>query len=83
MAPLNEQSNQIARLKQLHQSNIKTETDKTQSCSVELNKLDEKSCKFEEAIVKAEGDFKVKSFRLCNSFGKRFVYLVRSSNARG
>lgn len=59
LAPLNEQSKQMISSKQIYQNNIKAEAEKTQSFSVELNKLDEKSCKFEEAIVKAEGDLKV------------------------
>ncbi|KAG4065304.1 hypothetical protein HA402_012746 [Bradysia odoriphaga] len=58
LAPLTEQASHINRLKQVHQTNIKSEADKASKFSTELNKLDEKTCKCEEAIVKAEGDLK-------------------------
>lgn len=66
LAPLNHQAKQIARLKQAHQANIKTESDKAQLLSTELNKLDEKSCQFEESIVKAEGDLAVIALSVLN-----------------
>lgn len=68
LAPLTEQTSHINRLKQTHVNKVKTESDKVQTLSVELNKLDEKSCKFQEAIVKAEGDLKVIAERKCFFF---------------
>ncbi|KAJ6649475.1 Structural maintenance of chromosomes protein 5, partial [Pseudolycoriella hygida] len=58
LAALTEQneSSRHNKSKEICQKNLKIESEKAQKLSVELNKLDEKLCKFIDEIAKAHGD---------------------------
>lgn len=82
LAPLTSEHSQIDRLKQAYQTSIKSEADKATKLSAELLKLDEKSCKCEESLVKAENDLKVNGHLTTSARNYNFRFVVHSVRSR-